>query len=308
MRLGFIGAGRQAQDHAKCAVACGAEIVTAYTNRPDSPNRAAFAKIAPGVRWATALNEPFRDADAVVCAAPWDKMPGLAVWLLAANKPALIEKPIAFTSAEAARMIGAHDFNHKGKAIGFNRRFYEPVRQLKDRINAGGMVSATVSISNHMDVLIARHGEAIKDHVHPVMSIHSIDLMLHLFGPCVVEKRERPIYLLRSTERAAPIVLSLGENDPMRAGISAVFDDGTAYHLSPLEFLTVYDGVEVVEPTDDMPIRRYVSHETSRTIASTTFKPGLHAQMRAWLDGDYSVLARPTDAFLALDLISSLRV
>jgi hypothetical protein len=104
-----------------------------------------------------------------------------------------------------------------------------------------------------------------------------------------------------------PIVLALQNNDPMKAGISALFNDGTAYHLSPLEFLTVYDGVDMAEATPDMPIRRYVSRETSRTIASTTFKPGIYAQMKAWLEDDWSTLARPTDAFLALELLSELR-
>ena len=307
MRLAFIGAGRQAQEHARCAVACGAEIVKAYTRRPDSPNRAAFHKVAPNVEWVRHLSEAFDGVDGIVCAVPWQMMPGLAHWLSATDKRVLLEKPIAFTVSDATRMIGAASYNHKGKAIGFNRRFYEPVQEFKDRIEKGGLVSAAVTISNHLDLLTARHGAEIKTHVHAVMSIHSIDLMLHLFGHCAVEHRSHPLYSLRSYTRLTPIVLALHDNYPMKAGISALFDDGMAYNLTPLECLTVYDGVDMAEATPDMPVRQYVSHETSRTIASTTYKPGIYAQMKAWLEDDWSTLARPTDAVEALSLLTDLR-
>lgn len=307
-----------ARAHAAAAAALGADIVAVCTAREDSPNRDEFKKIVPHARHMTDGEALIADeaVDAVVVCLPWDVMPQWALRLMGTPKPVLMEKPIGFDAGEARTQAEAATTT-ANKLVGYNRRFYETVALLRDRVKQGGLKSVRVVIAESVDIWTGRHGRDIVAHLIPFCSAHTLDLMLHIFGPLrpvavapFSEKGEAaPFVSLNgtlATQENVAVVLSLNADDPVNTGIRCLFDDGTAWELSPLETLTVYKGLDVQPPAAQGNIRRYSPQVEARYGVDASFKPGCHAQMTAFLSGDYGPGATVDSAVAVLDLIASL--
>jgi predicted dehydrogenase len=318
-RLGFLGAGPMALSHAAAAVTLGAEIVAVCTARKDSSNWDEFRKIAPHARRVTDGGALLEDAgtDGVVVCLPWDVMPRWAARLMKTPKPVLMEKPIGFDADEARTQAEAATTTLGNKLVGYNRRFYETVTLLRERVEKGGLKAVRVVISESVESQVERHGRDIIAHLISFCSAHTFDLMLHVLGPLrpvamasFPEKDNAAPFVsfngMLTTAENVPVTLALNVNDPANTGIRCLFDDGTAWELMPLEILTVYKGLDVEPPTPRENIRRYIPQVEARHEADASFKPGCHAQMAAFLSGDYGPGATVDDAVAVLDLIASL--
>jgi len=315
MKLGFIGAGPIARHHAAAALACGAEIAAACTSRRDSPNRPIFADIAD-VRWSINYRSLIDDPrlDALVVAVPWDFIEQILPDLLACDKPMLIEKPLALSSPKMKDAI-RWDY-HKNKVVGFNRRFYQCVRTLKAKLRQQSPQYALVTISEHLLHHQETTGAAVLKYLAEFTSIHTLDLVNHLFGPCDVmhasswEKMGFVSYnahLLPANNKGEfPIFLRLNANDPTPIGITCLFPDGTSWVLSPLERLTIYKGMEIQPATEQYKSRRFVPKAMRVIDESMNHKPGFKAQMKAFLSGDTSIAAKPEDNLRALEMLDDL--
>ncbi len=318
-RLGFLGAGPMARSHAAAAAALGAEIVAVCTAREDSPNQDEFRKIAPQARHMTDGAALLADdaVDGVVACLPWDVMPQWAARLMKTPRPVLMEKPIGLDADEARTQANAASATLGDKLVGYNRRFYETVARLRDRVNQGGLKAVRVVISESLESQIERHGRDIVPHLVSFCSAHTLDLMLHIFGslrPVAMvpfpEKGEAAQFVslngMLATQEGIPVALALNADDPANTGIRCLFDDGAAWELSPLETLTVYKGLDVEPPRPQGNIRRYSPQVEARHEVDAGFKPGCHAQMAAFLSGEYGPGATVEDAVAVLDLIASL--
>ncbi|MAE06339.1 MAG: hypothetical protein CMH76_08400 [Nitrospinae bacterium] len=318
-RLGFLGAGPMARSHAAAAAALGAEIAAVCTARENSPNRDEFRKIAPQARHTTNGEALLEDAgvDGIVACLPWNLMPPWAVRLMKAPGPVLMEKPIGFGADEARTQAEASAATLGNKLVGYNRRFYETVTFLRERVRKGGLKAVRVVISESVESQVARHGREILAHLISYCSAHTLDLLLHVLGPLrsVVlapfpEKGRAAPFVsfngMLTTAENVPVTLALNVDDPANTSIRCLFDDGTAWELMPLEILTVYKGLDVEPPTPRENIRRYIPQVEARHEADASFKPGCHAQMAAFLSGDYGPGATVDDAVAVLDLIASL--
>jgi predicted dehydrogenase len=318
-RLGFLGAGPMARAHGAVALALGAEIVAVCTAREDSPNRDEFRKIAPQARHMTDGEALLADdaVDGVVACLPWDVMPQWAARLMKTPRPVLMEKPIGFDADEARTQAEAASASLGDKLVGYNRRFYETVALLRGRVTQGGLKAVRVVISESLESQIERHGRDIIPHLVSFCSAHTLDLMLHIFGPLrpvalasFPEKGEAAPFVslngMLATQDGVAVTLALNADDPVNTGLRCLFDDGTAWELSPLETLTIYKGLDVQPPTSQGNIRRYSPQVEARHEVDTSFKPGCHAQMAAFLSGEYGPGATVEDALAVLDLIASL--
>ncbi len=318
-RLGFLGAGPMARAHGAAAVALGAEIAAVCTAREDSPNWDEFKKITPHARHMTDGEALFADdaVDAVVACLPWDVMPQWAVRMMETPKPVLMEKPIGFDADEARVQAEAVTATLGNKLVGYNRRFYETVARLRGRVKQGGLKGVRVVISESVESQIERHGKDIVAHLVPFCSAHTLDLMVHIFGPLhpvalapFPEKGKAAPFVslngMLATQDGVAVTLALNADDPVNTGLRCLFDDGTAWELSPLETLTIYKGLDVQPPTSQGNIRRYSPQVEARHEVDTSFKPGCHAQMAAFLSGEYGSGATVEDALVVLDLIASL--
>jgi predicted dehydrogenase len=255
--------------------------------------------------------------DAVVACLPWNVMPQWVLRLMGAPKPVLMEKPIGFDVDETRTQAETAAATLGNKLVGYNRRFYESVALLRGRAKKGGLKSVRVVIAESIESQIERHGRDIIAHLVSFCSAHTLDLLLHVLGPLrpvalasFPEKGEAAPFVslngMLATQENVPMMLSLNADDPVNTGIRCLFDDGTAWELSPLETLTIYKGLDVQPPTAQKNIRRYSPQVEARHEVDASFKPGCYAQMAAFLSGEYGPGATVGDAVAVLDLIATL--
>lgn len=318
LRLGVLGAGTVAQDHARAALALGHRIVSGSTRISNSPRWKAFTKVAPEARFVDA-DSMLADSelDAIVVCMPWHALPEWTTQLLACPKPMLLEKPIALASALLQTAIDGAGSAIVNKHVGFNRRFYKPVRRLAERLMQGGLKAADITISENVGRLLQRYGNAIAPHILAYSSCHILDLALHLFGPLVVESihgYDDPGYPapFRSyngllSARGVPVALSINADDPVHIGIRCRFDDHTHWHLSPIEHLCIYEGYDIEEPSPQCPIRRYRPRLIDSIVVDSTYKPGFLEQMTAFCENDSALLATPVESVRLLELVEQIQ-
>lgn len=319
MDIGIIGAGTIARDHALAAQSLGHRVVAASTRTLDSPRWTAFSEISPDAAYvADARSMLSSDAlNGLVVCLPWTEIPQWLPDLLACPKPVLIEKPIALKSDTARSALAAAGKAADNKMVGFNRRFYGPVSRLKERLSDGGLKAAHVTISENVSRLIERYGPSIAPHILAYSSCHILDLAMHLFGRLTISHihtYEEPGYEvpfrayngLLTTATDVPISLAINGDDPVGVGIRCLFDDHTAWHLSPIEMLNIYQGYDIQEPEPDINIRRYTPKAVERVIVDTKFKPGFVEQMQAFLSGNFGCAARASESLELLELIESI--
>tara|TARA_Y100000310_G_scaffold23737_1_gene22786 strand:- start:189 stop:1139 length:951 start_codon:yes stop_codon:yes gene_type:complete len=311
-RLGFIGAGKMAQHHARAAVALGAEIFSVSTARGIGPNIEMMQEIANGgITYCTHNNLVYEDKrlDAVIVAAPWNVIPEMMPQLLECKLPMLIEKPVYLGTVDRA---GHQEVPNK--FVAYNRRCYDGVQLLRGRIAEGGVRSADVTISEILPSIIERHGEEIVPHLWEMNCAHTLDLLFYLFGDFEVEwtfASELSSFMHCEAMLMGfyniPINLHIHENDPSPAGIRVRFDGGEVWVLSPLEVLRTYKGVTVSGPSTEDPIRHYSPQMTGEYFNAGQFKPGVYEQMEKFLYEDWDDLCSLDQAVEVHNLIHDLK-
>jgi myo-inositol 2-dehydrogenase/D-chiro-inositol 1-dehydrogenase len=321
LRIGILGAGTIARDHADAIHALGHTVSAACSRSDGSSSWQEFIRAAPGARFessgASLLRDP--EIDAVVACLPWNVTESWLPDLLAAAKPVLIEKPLALSAARLKRSLERAQANIENKVVGFNRRFYEPVQKTKERLRHGGLKAAEIAVSEAVNRLAAQFGPEVIPHTLAYSSCHMLDAALYLLGPL------QPVKLYRYTENdypspfrsmtgllethaGIPVTLSIHADAPVPVGMRFYFDDRTVWHLSPMERLTAYRGYEVAEPTAQERIRRYTPKPFLDCTAEASLKPGFLGQMRAFtMGGGREIAATPADSLAVLSLIESLQ-
>ncbi len=137
VRVGLIGCGKVGQIHA-AALRGVAEAELAAVCDVSAERARAFAE-RYGARDYTDVDAMLREAkvEAVVIGTPHPLHAAPAVRAAEAGAHVLVEKPLAATLADCDAMLAAAD--RAGVLLGVisQRRFYEPVRRMKDAIDAG---------------------------------------------------------------------------------------------------------------------------------------------------------------------------
>lgn len=320
MRLGIIGAGSVALDHAAVAQALGATIVAASTRNIQSLRWAAFKAAYPDCKFEPdpAAMADRSDIDAIVLCLPWKNQVKWLDWGLSVTKPVLIEKPIALGGGALRAALARHPDNFAGKLVGYNRRYYQTVSRLAKRLSQGGLIAADITISEETARLVQRHGEDALSFSMEHSGCHLIDLAIHLFGLLSVVHMTRyfeehdgvPFNSyngLLETQMGVPIAFFNNANDPSRIGIRCKFDDGTQWCLTPPEILTIYQGYDIVERSADCQVRQYSPHAAERMVEDATYRPGFMAQMRAFLTGEIGPGCTPVMALGLLELVGAIK-
>jgi predicted dehydrogenase len=319
-RLGIVGAGAVALDHAAAAAALGARVSAASTRSERSPRWAAFKTAYPDCAFEPdpAAMAERGDVDAVVLCLPWKAQAAWLDWGLSARKPVLIEKPIALAAPELRAALERHRATLAGKLVGYNRRYYRTVERLAERLAQGGLRAADITISEEVARLVRVHGEDMLPYAMEHSGCHLIDLAVHLFGPLSVarmmRRRERQDGVafdgyngLLETGAGVPIAFFANANDPSRVGIRCKFDDGTFWCLTPPEILTVYKGYDIVERSPECQVKQYAPREAEKLVEDAALRPGFLAQMRAFLTGDFGPGCTPAMALGLLDLVAAIK-
>lgn len=192
VRVGLIGLGAIARTHVAALRALAHEgmaiEVAGYVGRPD----AAAALGLPGApaTLAQLLERP--DIDLIADASPSAVHAEHAVATLAAGKGVVVEKPLATTAADAARVLAAADAQGGFGSVFAQRRFeasHQYVHRLLSQGRLGEVVAATVTLPWWRDESYFSaapwRGRAPEGDVLLNQGIHSIDLLLWLLGDAV---------------------------------------------------------------------------------------------------------------------------
>jgi hypothetical protein len=295
LSVGFLGVGSIAKYHAEVLQTLGHAVTVACGTSAGSPRWREFKSIAPQAQFEADGRALLQDPtiDAVVACLPWNVTETWLPDLLSTPKPVLMEKPVALSAETLSRAIEHAGATLDNKIVGLNRRFYRTVQELQIRVEQGGVKSVEITISETVRGLAKIFGDEIIEHILAYSSCHILDTACYVLGrlaPVKVYGFDESSYAkdcwsfagLLETNEGAPVFLNVLADNPAPVGMRIFFNDQTTWHLSPLERLVAYREYDVIEPTDEAKVRRYVPKPFFEIDEDTTFKPGFLAQMEAF--------------------------
>jgi predicted dehydrogenase len=311
MKLGVVGSGPIVPFHLDALTEAGFEIKT-IASRPGSVTTQELAM----KYHATPLNDFYEvgksDIDAVLIAPASGAIKESIRYLIKQGIPILVEKPV---------LKETHDFNEIGDLdnekvmVGYNRRFYSSVQALKSHIDLNQPHSFFFKVpENSWNGNLDLNGRKnfLLDN-----TVHMIDLLRYLVGEVGFRVQMQGT---KSREKLHAINMFV-EGVDMVGIFQVTFDSPGAYsvefngrgfssRLQPIEHLSKFDAIEVIEPTSEIPIRRYQPKLSNDQFSISDFdlkyKPGFYQQSRAFADlvnGKKShIAANLYDAFKAIEL------
>lgn len=318
--VGLVGVGPISDWHVRALRAAGLEV-TAVSSRTGSTRVHDFARRhgIPRVyaSWLAMLDEPAH-WDALVIATHTDGTADVLSSAMGLKVPILVEKPVGWTAARVAELAAGA---HSRVLVGFNRRFYRPVQFLREAAIDGPPALAHLSLP---EAIHAGGGGLGRPYWAPFVSnsCHGLDMVRFVFGPLRIESVSRltvgsgeigGLSALLVSRRGDLIQLTGNWGAP--ANFALTLDrPGRRVELRPFEVATVYEELEVVEPSDDCPVRRYVPRVKERVHLDEVDcreKPGFVPQamaLRALIDGEENpeVAATLDDAAAAVRLCEEL--
>ena len=289
MNIGFIGCGEIAHFHADTLMALNQNIV-AVSSRKKSPNIVPFSKKYSINRqytdWQKMVED--EDVDALWVMASWDQMDDLLIPLIETGLPLFLEKPVALSSEKIQEAIEVHSKTNQYIQVGYNRRFYPFIDEIKSIIEKGELRSVIVEIPESIDL----GNVELAQNLWLMNSSHVVDLLLYFVGPLNVKYKNSKILsgskikssfnAVLETEKGVPVHLSAEWNTANNFGIT-FFVDNKCIVLKPLEIAMIYKGFDVIEPTKNIPIRQYQPKKIDTYFCDGKFKPGFYEQTEYFL-------------------------
>jgi len=284
-RLAFVGSGAIVGFHVAAARELGFKIAHVAA-RPGSGSAQRFAAEHSVDR---AWDDPLEliassgDWDALVLATKTEHMPDLLRLACLSGKPILAEKPTASESRQLDEFLPFGDHI----MVGYNRRFYSSVEYLREFVQQ----REPVVIQCQLPDSITDSGIA-EDRFASVRlnSVHGFDLLRYVFGDLMLghfvttDGKAPSASVLFTTPRGNSGAIVANWNAPANFSITA--DAGSErVELRPFEIASRYHGMEVVEPTSDTPIRRYLPKAVEHSQIpprDMKFKAGFISQYEAF--------------------------
>ena len=268
-RAALVGVGPISTWHVRALRMAGIDV-TAVAARPGSIRLRAFA-YEHGIprtfeRWQDLLHE-HGAWDGVVIATHTDATPEVLAVALAERVPVLVEKPVAWTSAVVARL---RETAHPRVLVGFNRRYYRPVRFLHEACRKSPPVLGHLELPESVPFPTV---DATPDRLAPFFSnsCHGFDLLRFVFGALrlvhvrQLRSQDATYAIAGLVESARGDLITVTCNWGAPANFALTIDmPGRRLELRPFERATVYEGMDVIEPSDDVPVRRYVPRTVER--------------------------------------------
>ena len=318
-RLALIGCGKISEFHAPACREAGFELA-AVCSRPGSTRLDSFAQrhdIPLVFDNVEALLDAREKWDALLIAISVEATLDVLTLALESGAPILVEKPVALRSAELLPII------NRGLPVivGYNRRFYRTTQEARLEVANTYPVMAHLSIPE--SIKPPHDPEENPAYLRPFFanSVHGLDLASYVFGQLAVQyvlHIRNPsgaiLGLVATLSAEGGSVVQLTANWGTPANFSLTLDrPGRRLEVLPFESATVYEGMEVREPTEETPIRRYVPIPVARVELDDVdrrFKPGFVAQGEALASlargEDTGPAARLEDAHAVLQLAEQL--
>lgn len=293
-QIGIIGCGKIAPFHADVIVELGHSIKS-LASRTISEKvkdfREKYDVSSVYSDWREMVKN--EELDAIWLLTPWEQNNSILQELIPYQIPIFAEKPVGLTTGEIQKLIDLQNEFQTKIQIGHNRRFYDFIPALRNKIESGTLRSVSVEIPETTGHLSKESKEFLWIH----NSSHVVDLLYYLVGPMTLNYTAKTNALdetpdtfnaFLTTKNNVPVQISAVWNAPTNFNLRFSIDN-RIYELRPIEFLNVYEGFDILEPNDEVPVRRYNPRKIySRYAASrsNTFKPGFYNQAKFFLNGD----------------------
>ena len=272
MEVGFIGSGKISKFHL-AALKNNDFLVKAIGTRKDSVNCRKFANdqgcadFYCSGGWEEVLE---KELDAYCLCVDTDVSAKILLKVLEKDKPVLVEKPVAWNISDID-LICKHR-NSSKVFVAYNRRFYKIVDYAKDFCiqNNFGTVNINIPDSKQGRKVFLSNG------------CHIVDLARYIFGEFdVLHKLVKNDYqtgeMLSLTALCSNEKWSINLNAhsliPANFGIT-INSNKRVFELLPIEKYTLYEGLEIVEPDVENPIRRYIPKIIKTEWEDSNLKPG----------------------------------
>ena len=261
MRIGIIGAGGISGTHVRAAQGiAGVEVVAAYGHNPEKT--AALAASAGAVAYRDFDAFLAHPMDMVAIGSPSGLHAEQAIAAVGHGLHALVEKPLDVTTAKIDALIAAAGAAGVQVGVFFQERLLPDVVALKRRLDAGEF-GTPLFISGQMHwyrppeyyAASKWRGTPALDGGGVLMNqgIHTLDLMLHLFGP-----------VRRVSGRAATRLHAIDVEDTAAALLE--FDSGA---------LGVFEGTTAASP--GFPRRLEIAGSRARAVYEDPARPAVVA-------------------------------
>jgi predicted dehydrogenase len=318
-RIGLIGCGAIAEFHVPALIEAGLEV-SAVAGSPGSARAREFAtrhNIARVFETADDLLGQKNEFDGILIAVPVSRTLEILRATIETGLPVLVEKPISYKSSDLDSIrVTKHPL-----IVGYNRRFYSTVRAARQEIDGGGQFTATLTLpeSAARDGQIDSGSRYLRSFFSN--SVHGLDLAQYVLGKATVRHIERItdddgllVGLAATLSTASGVPLQFTANWGAPANFALTLDRaGRRLDLRPFEMATVYEGMQVSDPTHETPIRTYQPVLKQRIMLDPIdmeFKPGFVVQahaFRALIAGETSAPAAGIDdAYSVLKLAEEL--
>jgi predicted dehydrogenase len=193
------------------------------------------------------------------------------------NIPILVEKPVSFDSKSLEKIL---QVAHDKIMVGYNRRYYRTVKHVKKNVDTKKEFSQSS--------MIAPETPTIRKFFDNTS--HCIDMLHFIFGEIHLEFVKKIIF--NDQIRGVVAIFSTEQNDTIQFtgnwGTSDNFSLSTyigkkKLELRPFEKLKTFEGMDIMEPTEESPIRKYIPKKIETIELETIdgkIKPGFYQQAR----------------------------
>ncbi len=209
--------------------------------------------------------------------------------IISLNKLCLIEKPVSTDLSFLKKYLNEP---YPKIRVAYNRRFYSTISEAKKFVMSNDIINCRMELPESINF-------KSKDKYKPVLlnSVHGIDLLIYLFGDLKISNIEK----ISSTggrlcslqnDRGDKISLIMNWNSPSNFSIN-LDSNFQRLEIKPFEICRLFEGMEILEPTNDLPLRRYIPKEINKIssfpITKNAIKPGFLEQaieMKNIINGD----------------------
>ena len=289
-KIGFIGAGSIAKAHILASIAAGF-TPTAICGKNLSDRAKALSKEIPGLKYFENVDDLLKsDLDCMSILLNSDV--SLRIYravIEQKNIPVLIEKPVAQRSLELKNDL---DIDRKNTLVGYNRRFYSSVTDVKEILDGSAFIQAQWTIP---EISWEKSPSSnVRSFYLLENSVHILDLFLYLHGKpsqSTFHNYNSSGFLQGSTsihkfekKAIASLTISFGIPDNTSASFYA---SSNYYLLKPFEILKKFTDITTEPANDTSPFKKYFPTESIKWQISEqdlSFKPGFFKQYIEFMD------------------------
>ena len=318
-KLAIIGCGNIAKFHVPAMKAAGFDV-SAISGRPGTADYLNSFAREFNLTKAAIFNDPYMllasdNWDALLLSCPTNFTLRYIRIAIKKSKPILAEKPVSLRSSELREF-----FKHQNIKVAYNRRFYNVVEYAKEFLtnNEISLVKVTIpeSSDEKFNAQFFPERLPIKSYEN---SVHVVDLLRYLFGDIRWTHHEsitngtnyKALIGIGKSKAGINILLDSCFNSSDNFGIQ-IISNSKRLELKPLESARLFDGMKIVSPSCEVPVRRYLPDLKYELVESdeSNMKLGFARQaedFRGFCNGNESRAATIYDSYKALELIERLK-